>query len=200
MYSALIIVHVLVAASLIGLVLIQHGKGADAGAAFGSGASQTVFGSRGSGSFLTRATAVLAASFFATSLVLASMASQRVERRSVTEEVTPPVNVPAQPAPTSTLPSSDVPAAPGTAAGQDVPAELEPQLGVSPLDAPVPPMDGLSPDVATPPADTGQQFPQGSPVEVVPAPETGLPAAGGASSEQPPAAQPAPESPAQESK
>jgi len=192
MYSALIIAHVLVAASLIGLVLLQQGKGADVGAAFGSGASQTVFGSRGSGSFLTRATAVLAASFFITSLVLASMASQRVERRSVTEELpTPPVSLPEQPAPS--LPSSDVPAAPGAAAGQDVPAEQEPQLGVSPLDTPVPPMDGLAPDVATPAADVGEQFPAGSPVEVVPAPETKLPAGDAAVPEQQPAA------PAQES-
>lgn len=172
MYSAVIIIHVLVAASLIGLVLVQHGKGADAGAAFGSGASQTVFGSRGSGSFLTRATAALAATFFVTSLVLASMASQRVERRSVTEEVAPPVSAPVQPAPAKS--SSDVPVAPGGPTGGDVPADQEPQNGVSPLDAPVPPMDGLAPQVALPPAQTGQQFPPGSPVEVVPAPRGGL--------------------------
>ena len=72
-------VHVLAALGLIGLVLIQHGKGADAGASFGGGGSQTVFGSAGSANFLTRATAVLAAVFFVTSLVLAWMARQEAD-------------------------------------------------------------------------------------------------------------------------
>ncbi len=71
MYQALIIFHVLVAAGIITLVLLQQGRGADAGAAFGSGASGTVFGARGSASFLTRCTAVFAALFFASSLGLA---------------------------------------------------------------------------------------------------------------------------------
>lgn len=69
------VIHVLAALGLIGLVLLQHGKGADAGAAFGSGASSTVFGSRGASSFLSRATAVLATTFFCTSLVLAYFSS-----------------------------------------------------------------------------------------------------------------------------
>ncbi len=73
------VVHVLAALGLIGLVLIQHGKGADAGASFGGGGSQTVFGSAGSANFLTRATAVLAVVFFVTSLVLAWMARQEAE-------------------------------------------------------------------------------------------------------------------------
>ncbi len=59
---------------MIGLILIQHGKGADAGASFGAGASGTVFGAAGSANFLTRATAVLAAAFFATSILLAILA------------------------------------------------------------------------------------------------------------------------------
>jgi preprotein translocase subunit SecG len=71
MYTVLMVVQVLVAVSLIGLILIQHGKGADAGAAFGSGASSTVFGSRGSANFLSRTTAWLATVFFAVSLALA---------------------------------------------------------------------------------------------------------------------------------
>ncbi len=71
MQTILLLVHVVIAVALVGLVLLQHGKGADAGAAFGSGASQTVFGSQGSGSFLTRTTAVLATVFFVTSLTLA---------------------------------------------------------------------------------------------------------------------------------
>ncbi|WP_028079162.1 preprotein translocase subunit SecG [Solimonas soli] len=71
MYTILVVVQVLVAVALVGLILIQHGKGADAGAAFGSGASGTVFGSRGSANFLSRSTAYLATVFFAVSLALA---------------------------------------------------------------------------------------------------------------------------------
>lgn len=71
MHTFLVVIQVLVAVALIGLVLIQHGKGADAGAAFGSGASGTVFGSRGAANFLSRVTAGLAFVFFASSLALA---------------------------------------------------------------------------------------------------------------------------------
>jgi len=91
MHTILLVTHMLVAASLIGLVLIQRGKGAEVGAAFGSGASNTVFGSRGSASFLTRATAVLAALFFIISLSLAFTASQKKEFKSVTELSAPVV-------------------------------------------------------------------------------------------------------------
>ena len=70
------VVHVLTALALIGLVLIQQGKGADAGASFGGGASQTVFGSSGAGNFLSRATAILATVFMITSLALAWYARQ----------------------------------------------------------------------------------------------------------------------------
>ena len=66
-----LVAHVLIAASIIGLVMLQKGKGADAGAGFGAGASGTVFGARGSGNFLSRSTAVAAAAFFATSMTLA---------------------------------------------------------------------------------------------------------------------------------
>jgi preprotein translocase subunit SecG len=64
------IVHILVAAALVGLVLLQHGKGADMGAAFGSGASGSLFGASGSANFLSRTTAVLATAFFLTSMGL----------------------------------------------------------------------------------------------------------------------------------
>lgn len=77
MQSLTLIVHVALAVAVIGLVLIQHGKGADAGAAFGSGASSTVFGARGSASFLTRLTTILAALFFATSIILFYLAAHR---------------------------------------------------------------------------------------------------------------------------
>ena len=114
MHTLLLVVHVLIAAALIVLVLIQHGKGADAGAAFGSGASATVFGARGSASFLTRATGVLAALFFITSLTLAYFAGQTVQVKSVTE-IAPPA-VPAKPAdvPARKDTGSDVPSLPAT--------------------------------------------------------------------------------------
>lgn len=77
MFSVLVVIQVVIAVALIGLVLIQHGKGADMGAAFGSGASGTVFGSRGSANFLSRATAGLATAFFITSLALAYLANSQ---------------------------------------------------------------------------------------------------------------------------
>ena len=76
--TILLVAQVLLALSLIGLILVQHGKGADAGAAFGSGASSTVFGAQGSGNFLTRTTAILAISFLLNSLALAYIANERV--------------------------------------------------------------------------------------------------------------------------
>ena len=76
MYQVIIVGHVLVGLAVIGLILIQHGKGADAGAAFGSGSSGTVFGAQGSASFLSRTTAILAAVFFSTSLALAVLSGK----------------------------------------------------------------------------------------------------------------------------
>jgi preprotein translocase subunit SecG len=81
------VVHVLLAAGLIALVLLQRGKGAEAGAAFGAGASGTVFGAQGSASFLSRTTAVLATLFFFTSLGLAYLGGQREGPASVLESV-----------------------------------------------------------------------------------------------------------------
>jgi preprotein translocase subunit SecG len=77
--TLVIVVHVLVALGIIGLVLLQHGKGADVGAAFGSGASGSVFGATGSANFLSRATAILAVIFFSTSLGLAYLASHKTK-------------------------------------------------------------------------------------------------------------------------
>ncbi|MDR5899354.1 preprotein translocase subunit SecG [Halomonas vilamensis] len=76
MQVAILMVHVVIAIALVVLILLQQGKGAEAGAAFGGGASQTVFGSRGSGNFLARFTGILAAAFFATSMALAYFATQ----------------------------------------------------------------------------------------------------------------------------
>lgn len=88
MFSVLVVVQVVIAVALIGLVLIQQGKGADMGAAFGAGASGTVFGSRGSANFLSRSTAALAAAFFITSLTLAYLAnSQSIGDSSVADKI-----------------------------------------------------------------------------------------------------------------
>ena len=87
LYSILVSVDVLIAAALIGLILIQQGKGAGMGAAFGAGASGTVFGARGSGSFLTRMTSILALLFFVNSISLAYLASHRTEVKSVIQSV-----------------------------------------------------------------------------------------------------------------
>ena len=114
MHTILMVLQVFLAIGLTVLVLLQHGRGADAGAAFGSGASATVFGARGAASFLTRTTAVLAALFFVNSLVLSLPAvsgsgSKKVE--SVMEAL-PAVVVPEQGAPAAAA-EQDVPVAAG---------------------------------------------------------------------------------------
>lgn len=102
-HTLILVAHVVVALALIALVLLQQGKGADAGAAFGSGASSTMFGSQGSASFLSRTTAVLATTFFVTSLTLAYFSTQtsvpksvveRVQLEKPVEELSRPVNNP----------------------------------------------------------------------------------------------------------
>lgn len=141
MASILLIIHVIIAAALIVLVLLQQGKGADAGAAFGSGASATVFGSQGSASFLTRVTAILAAAFFIISLTLAYInAKQGSQKRGVMEQAVPaetqpspavPAEVPA-PAPEDVpvIPGAD--SAPPTGAKSDLPPADKPASDVPP--------------------------------------------------------------------
>lgn len=120
MQTILVVLHLFLALGLIGLVLMQHGKGADAGAAFGSGASGTVFGATGAANFLSRATALLATLFFVTSLVLAWYAMQTTDQRGLMEEA-PPV-APAATTP-ATQPANEIPVIPGQEstmdAGQD---------------------------------------------------------------------------------
>lgn len=79
MESILLVIHVIVALVIVGLIMLQQGKGAEMGASFGAGASQTVFGSVGSGNFFSRLTAILVAVFFVTSFVLAVMAKSSVD-------------------------------------------------------------------------------------------------------------------------
>ena len=87
MKDLVLVIDVIAAVGLIGLILLQQGKGADIGAAFGSGASQTLFGSRGSANFLTRTTAVLATVFFLSNLGLAWLYAQHTEPASITKSV-----------------------------------------------------------------------------------------------------------------
>lgn len=102
MFSGLLTVHILVGLGVIALVLLQHGKGADMGAAFGSGASGSLFGATGSANFLSRATALLATVFFLTSLGLAYMAGKRpAAGGSIVDAVKTESSVPA---PTTTVP------------------------------------------------------------------------------------------------
>jgi preprotein translocase subunit SecG len=96
MQQLILIVHVLASLGLIALVLMQYGKGADVGAAFGSGASNTMFGSVGAVPFLTKITGLLAAVFFVTSLSLGFLASQEVKSNSQLMSL-PTQNKPVQP-------------------------------------------------------------------------------------------------------
>jgi preprotein translocase subunit SecG len=108
----ILVLHVLAAAGIVGLVLLQHGKGADVGAAFGSGVSGSLFGASGSANFLSRATAVLALVFFLTSLGLTYFSSRKSDTRGVMADH--PATTPALPGqtPPGTAPAAPVPAAP----------------------------------------------------------------------------------------
>ena len=124
--TVLLVMHLLVAVAICGFVLLQHGKGADMGAAFGSGSSGSLFGAAGSANFLSRTTAILAAVFFASSLGLTWLSSHTsgpsgVMQQGVMEKMAPKA---------SELPkASDIPATPGA---PSAPA-------VDPIKAPVPP-------------------------------------------------------------
>jgi preprotein translocase subunit SecG len=110
MMQVVLIIHVILSLMMIGLVLIQHGKGADAGASFGGGSSQSVFGSRGSASFLSRFTAIIATLFFATSLTLAYMSTNLSGDNSVIGTPDPTI-------------STDVPASDRVSQPADVPSQ-----------------------------------------------------------------------------
>ena len=127
LHSILLVVHVVVSAMIIGLVLLQKGKGADAGAAFGSGASGTVFGAKGSANFLSRSTAGLATLFFVTSLSLAYLGADRPVATSLMDaDAAPGIEVinslPPSEQPAGTV--DDLPAlpAPDEPAGNDLPS------------------------------------------------------------------------------
>ncbi|OQW91257.1 MAG: preprotein translocase subunit SecG [Beggiatoa sp. IS2] len=154
MQTILVVLHILVCVGLVVLVLIQHGKGADMGAAFGSGASATVFGSRGSASFLTRMTSGFATAFFVTSLMLAYHYGQSSQKpTSVLDKVKPPV-------------TSEVPVAPGT--------ETPTGNATQTIEVPVPP----APSAALPTGDTpAENAPSQDAAPVIPPPEPVTPPA-----------------------
>ena len=132
MQIVILVLHVLAALGIIGLVLLQHGKGADVGAAFGSGASGSVFGAAGSANFLSRATAILALVFFLTSMGLTYFSSRKADTEGVMSghtapppEQTLPGRIPGQGSgePAAPMkPAAPAPAAPTeTGKVQDVP-------------------------------------------------------------------------------
>ena len=168
MQTILIVFHLFLAVGLIGLILIQHGKGADMGAAFGSGASGTVFGAKGSASFLTRMTAGLATLFFITSMAMAYFATQRdegsdlikglqqqapaatVEKKAETDVPPipaatdmPPVDTKETPVPAPASPSaSEVPAAPVGTDENSVQAQPQQPAEATPAEQPAQPAEG----------------------------------------------------------
>jgi len=117
--QAVLIIHVIMAITIVGLILIQQGKGADAGASFGGGASQTVFGVQGSGNVLTQWTSILAALFFASSLALAYFAKQQSE---IGDDIL--IEVPAVESTVTENVDSEVPtlSVPAESASEEVPA------------------------------------------------------------------------------
>lgn len=147
MQRVVLIAHTLIALFIIGLVLMQRGKGADAGAAFGSGASGTVFGARGSSNFFSRATAILATIFFASSLTLAYMSSQRATQGpSSLLESAPAVET-----------EQDQPPAEDTGAGQDLPPLEEAPAADPAASSDLP---ALEPEAAQEQDDAGQDPPE----------------------------------------
>jgi preprotein translocase subunit SecG len=112
MEQAILVVHVLVAIAIVGLILLQQGKGSEMGASFGAGASQTLFGSDGSGNVLTKATSWLAVLFFCTSMGLAFVAKQKVDSAAAVDIPTPVV-----------VESADIPGLPEQ--GAEIPAVID---------------------------------------------------------------------------
>ncbi len=136
--TLLLMLHILVAVAICGFVLLQHGKGADMGAAFGSGSSGSVFGASGSANFLSRSTAVLATVFFLSSLALTWYgASRTVPRGAVQEGVMGSMPVPPK--------ASDVPAVPQGLPGS-VPA-IDPLKAVPAVPVPASPAGSKSGEV-----------------------------------------------------
>jgi len=129
--TLLLVFHILIAIAVCGFVLLQHGKGADMGAAFGSGASGSLFGAQGSANFLSRTTAILATVFFVTSLALTWIGTTRTGGKSVIQGGV------MESVPAAATKASDVPTAPG-ASGAAPAAPAEPAKGAAPATTPAP--------------------------------------------------------------
>lgn len=127
MESILLVVHVIVALVIVGLIMLQQGKGAEMGASFGGGGSQTVFGAAGSGNFFSRMTAILVAVFFATSFVLAMLAKGSIGidegsfipylENTVEQPVVEPANKSVDPVPSAGGAGDVIPEVEATGAG-----------------------------------------------------------------------------------
>ena len=125
--TVVIVLHVLIALAIIGLVLLQHGKGADMGSGFGGGASASLFGATGSANFLSRATAILATLFFVTSLGLAYLATSKPRTGGgVLDAVRTQQSAPA-PAKAADKPAAEAPKAPAAAPAETPPAGSKPK-------------------------------------------------------------------------
>ena len=158
-FNLIIVVQVISALAIIGLVLVQHGKGADMGAAFGSGASGSLFGASGSSNFLSKSTAVAAAVFFASTLALAWSSNSRstggedagvMGRVTVPSSQAPATGIPSDvpgagpnAGPTTVVPANDIPQTPGVAVpavpGEAAPAPAAPAAPAAATPAPVAP-------------------------------------------------------------
>ncbi|CAN7299553.1 preprotein translocase subunit SecG [Massilia sp. LjRoot122] len=158
-FNLIIVVQVISALAIIGLVLVQHGKGADMGAAFGSGASGSLFGASGSSNFLSKSTAVAAAVFFASTLALAWSSNSRstggedagvMGRVTVPSSQAPATGIPSDvpgagpnAGPTTVVPANDIPQTPGVALpavpGEAAPAPAAPAAPAAATPAPVAP-------------------------------------------------------------
>jgi preprotein translocase subunit SecG len=165
MYTLLIVLDVLLAMALIGLVMLQQGKGADAGAAFGSGASSTVFGAAGGASVLTKITTGLAIGFFVVNLALAYVAKQRVTEvvapqqapSSVVEKFTPAAEIPEGVENNGEMPgtevpqgSFDIPEEPGSSADASGIPDSSEQAPMDAADIPEAPPSEIPADVDLP--------------------------------------------------
>ena len=132
-WNLVLAVQIISAITMIGLVLVQHGKGADMGASFGSGASGSLFGASGSANFLSRSTSACATVFFACTLALAyfghASATKRPESTSVLERAAAAASAPAASAPVAQIPTAPAPAASGMPApsAATTPASSAPQ-------------------------------------------------------------------------
>jgi len=128
LHTLIVVIQVIAALVIIGLVLLQHGKGADMGAAFGSGASGSLFGASGSSNFLSKFTAIAAVIFFAATLALAFFGGQRTQAGGGVMENLPAAAAPATPAATGEASAAAASPAPAEAPKADAPADQSSQI------------------------------------------------------------------------